>query len=99
MNGVHTAAAGQINNAGNVQIGSQRGLVLADEIGLVRLGAEQAVDVLIGVHCHGVQLQIVAGTEDANGDLTAVGGKYLGEFDGHDNEPPWVENALIFLQL
>ena len=75
MDGVHAAALGQINDAGDVQIGAQRALVLADQVGLIRLGAEEGVSIFVGVHGHRVQTQVVAGPEDTNGDLAAVGGQ------------------------
>ena len=77
MDGIHVAPLGQIDDGGDVQIGAQGGLVLADQIGLVRTGAEQTVGVLIGIDGHGVQAQIVAGAEHADGDLAAVGHKYF----------------------
>ena len=64
---------------GNVQIGTQRRLFLADQVGFVRLGAEQAVDILVGVHRHGVQSQVITGPEDANGDFAAVSGQNFGK--------------------
>ena len=72
VDGVHVAAAGQIDDGGDIQIGAQGGLVLTDEIGLVRLGAEEGKGVLVGVHGHRVQAQIVAGPEHADGDLAPV---------------------------
>ena len=73
VDGIHVAALGQVNDAVNVQIGPQGGLVLADKVGLVRLGAEEGEGVLVGVHGHRVQAQVVAGPEHPDGDLAPVG--------------------------
>ena len=80
VDGVHVAAAGQIDDGGDVQIGPQGGLVLTDEIGLVRLGAEEGKGILVGVHGHRVQAQIVAGPEHADGDLAPVSHQDLVKF-------------------
>ena len=52
---------------------------MADEVGLVGTGTEQAVDILVGVHGHGVDAEVVARAEDTHRDLAAVGGKDLVE--------------------
>ena len=80
VDGLHLPPLGQVDDGGNVQIGPQGGLVLADEVGLVGAGAEQAVDVLMGVHGHGVEPQVVAGAEHPDGDLAPVGHQYLVEY-------------------
>ena len=73
VDGGHAAALGQTDDAGNIQIGTQRGLLLADQIGLVGSGAEEGVGVLVGVDGNRVQAQIVAGAENTHCDLAAVG--------------------------
>ena len=73
VDGIHLAALGQVDDPGDVQIGPQGGLVLPNQIGLVRLGAEEGVDVLGGVHGHRVEPQVVAGPEHPDGDLAPVG--------------------------
>ena len=85
VDGFHPPAAGQVDNAWDIQIGSQGGLVLSNEVGLVRLDAEQGVDVLIGIHGHGVYAQVITGPEDADGNLAAVGHQHLGKLCGHGN--------------
>ena len=80
MDGVHLPPLGQVDDGGNVQIGPQGGLVVADEVGLVGTGTEQAVDILVGVHGHGVESQVVAGAEHPDGDLATVGHQYLVEY-------------------
>ena len=79
MDGVDAAALGQIDDLGNVEIRTQRALVLADEICLVGTGAEHAQFVFLGVHGHGVDTEVVARAEDTHRDLAAVGGKDLVE--------------------
>ena len=73
MDGVHPPALGQADDGGDVQIGPQGALVLTDEVGLVRPGAEEGIGVLVGVNGHGTQAQVVASPEYADGDLTPVG--------------------------
>ena len=75
MNGTDAAPFGKVDDGRNIQICLQRALVLADEVRFVRLHAEQRVDVLIGIHRHRIDAQIVAGAENTDRDLTAVGGK------------------------
>ncbi len=79
VDGVHAAALGQIDDGGNVQIHAERRVVFADEIGLVRTGAEQAHGVFLGVDGHGMQAEVIAGAENAYSDLAAVGDEYLGK--------------------
>ena len=75
VDGVHTPAPGEIDDLADVQVGPQGAVLLADEVGLVGLGAEETQGVLLGVHGHGVEAQVIAGPEDADGDLAAVGGE------------------------
>ena len=79
MDGVDAAALGQIDDLGDVEIRTQRALVLADEIGLIGTGAEHAQFVFLGVHGHGVDAEVIARAEDTHRDLAAVGGKDLVE--------------------
>ena len=88
VDGVHMAALGQIDDGGNVQIGTQGAQLLIHLIGFVRLGTEQAVGIFFGIHGHGAQIQISAGAEHTDGDLAAVGDQDL--FDrmfGHSIVP------------
>ena len=87
MNGVGTVLLGQLDNPGNIQIGAQGALVLADEIGLVGSGSEHAVHVLVGVDGNGLQTQIVAGPENPHGDFAAVGHQHLFERSAHRTPP------------
>ena len=79
VDGVDAAALGQIDDLGNVEIRTQRALVLADEICLVGTGAEHAQFVFLGVHGHGVDAEVIARAEDTHRDLAAVGSKDLVE--------------------
>ena len=83
VDSVHPPAFRQVDNARNVQIGPQRRLIFADQVGFIRLDAEQAVDILVGVHRHGVQSQVITGPEDANGDFAAVSGQNFGKLFRH----------------
>ena len=88
MDGGNTTALGQSDDAGDVQIRPQRGLLLPHQIRLIRLGAEQRIGVLIGVDGHRVDAQIVAGTENADGNFATVGHQHLLDFFGlHDPSP------------
>ena len=75
VDGVHAPALGQVDDLADVQVGPQGAVLLADEVGLVGLGAEEAQGILLGVHGHGVEPQVIAGPEDADGDLAPVGGE------------------------
>ena len=72
VDGVHVPALGQVNDARDVQIGSQGGFALTDAVGLVGPGTEQGEGILVGVHGHGAEAQVVTGAEDADGDLSTV---------------------------
>ena len=88
MDGGNTTALGQSDDAGNIQIRPQRGFFLPHQIRLVRLGTEQRIGVLIGVDGHRVDAQIVAGTENADGNFATVGHQHLLDFFGlHDPSP------------
>ncbi len=79
VDGVHAATARQVDDAGDIQIGAKGTLIFADEVGLVRLGTEEGVGVFVGIHGHCVQPQVIAGPENADGDLAAVCGQHLVE--------------------
>ena len=79
VDGVHAALLGQRDYLVNGQVRAQRAQVLAYEIGLVRLGAEEVHHVLLGVNGHGAQVEVVARAEYAYGDLAAVGSHYFTE--------------------
>ena len=73
MDGVHPPLLCQPDDAVNIQISPQRALFLADQVALVRLGAEQGKGVLLGVDGQRAEIQIVAGAKNADGDFTPVG--------------------------
>ena len=54
VDGGDAAPAGKADDAGNVQIRTQRRFLLAHQVRFVRLGAEDGVGVLVGVDCDGV---------------------------------------------
>ena len=83
VNGIGAVLLSQLDDPGDVQRGAQGALVLSDQIGLVRGGAEEAVYVLIGVDGNGLEAQVVAGPEDPHGDLAPVGDQDLLECLAH----------------
>ena len=83
VDGVRTVLFGQGDDPGDVQIGTQGADVLADQVGLIGRGAEETVGIFVGVDGNGLQSQVMAGPEDAHGDLTAVGHQDLFECLAH----------------
>ena len=79
VDGVHAALLGEGDYLVNGEVGAQRAQVLAYEIGLVRLRAEEVHHVLLGVYGHRAQAQVVARPEYAYGNLAAVRGHDLPE--------------------
>lgn len=77
MNGIHTTALGQVNDGGNIQIGRHRALILTDQIRLIGVGTKLAVNILVGVHRHRVEAQVIAGPEYADCNLSTVCGQHL----------------------
>ena len=77
MDRVHAAAFGKVDDPRDVQIRCQRAFVLADQVGLVRAGAVQAVGIFLRIDGHRAQAQIIACAENAQRDLTAVRHQYL----------------------
>ena len=73
VDGIDAVVLGQLDDGGDIEIRLQRALVFSDEIGLVRFDAEEGIGVFGGIHGDGAQAEVVAGAEDADGDLTAVG--------------------------
>ena len=72
VNRVAVVHSGEFNDSGNVQVGPQRALVFSDQIGFICGCAKCRVCILCGINRNSLQPQIVAGTEDAHRDLTAV---------------------------
>ena len=70
--GVHAALFGEGDNLVYREIGPQRAQVLAYEIGLVRLRAEEVHRVLLRVYGDRAQVEVVARAEYAYGYLAAV---------------------------
>ena len=83
VDGVGAVLLRQLDDPGDVQIGAQGALILSDQIGLVRGGAEEAVNVLVGVDGNGLEAQVVTGPEDPHGDLAPVGDQDLLECLAH----------------
>ena len=79
VDGVHAALLGQRYYLIYGEVGAERAQVLAYQIGLVRLRAEEVHHVLFRVYGHGAQSQVITGPEYAYGNLAAVRGHYLPE--------------------
>ena len=77
VDGGDAPALGQADDAGDVQVRAQGGLLLAHQVRLVRLGAEQGIGIFVGIDGYGMEAQIVAGPENAHRDLAAVGNQHL----------------------
>ena len=87
VNGIHILALGQRNDLLDAQIGPEGAAVLADEIGLVRLGAEQREFILLGIDGDGTHIGVKAGTEDADRNLSTVCHQYLADLFFHCISP------------
>ena len=74
---------GQLTGEGDdgvdVEVGADRLAGPADAVGLVGLEAVQGEAVLVRVDGDGADAQLVAGAEDADCDLAAVGGEELAD--------------------
>ena len=77
MDRIHAAAFGKVDDSRDVQIRCQRAFVLADQVGLVRARAVQAVGIFLRIDGNRAQAQIIARAENAQRDLTAVRHQYL----------------------
>ena len=77
MDRVHAAALRQVNDPRDVQIRCQRAFVFADQVGLVRARAVQAVCILLRIDGYCAQVQVIARAENAQRDLPAVGDQHL----------------------
>ena len=87
VDGIHILALCQCDDLLNAQIGAERAAVLADEIGFVRLGAEERELVLLGIDGYCAHTGVKTGTEDADRDLTAVCHQYLADLFLHSISP------------
>ena len=73
MDRIHLRPACDAQDVGDVQIGLDRPLTRAHQVGLVRLGPVQRKAVFLGVDGDRAQTELVGRPHDANGDLAAVG--------------------------
>ncbi len=80
MDSVDVVTTGDIDDFVDAEVGVDRSLALADQIGLVGLVAVQRQLVLLGIDRHRADAELRAGPEDADGDLAAVGCHDLLEF-------------------
>ncbi len=83
MDGVDAAVGGDGQQLVAVEIGVGRGAAV-QRVGLVRLAHPHGPLVHVGVDGHGADAQLVAGANDAAGDLAAVGDQHFAEGgEGH----------------
>ena len=78
----------QRDDAVDVQVGLDRALALADQVGFVRLEAVQAEAVFLGIDGDGAQAELGGGAHDADGDFAAVEGEQLLHLAGNPRRFP-----------
>ena len=81
VNGIGARELGDADIFVNLQIGLDRPLALADQIGLVGLEPVQGEFVFFGKHRHRLEPQLIGGAEDADGNFAAIGDENF--LDGH----------------
>lgn len=81
VDGVRPGGAGGLDEAGDVEIAFLR-LRGADAVCFVREAHGQGVPVRLGVHRGGADAHLMAGADDARGDLPPVRDQYLAEHGG-----------------
>ena len=72
MNGLDLAALGKRNDLVDGQVSPQRAPVFSDEIGFVRLCTKQSQCIFLGVNGKCADAQVMTGTENADGNLSAI---------------------------
>jgi hypothetical protein len=73
MHRVDVVPLRQLDDVLDVQIRLERLARFAYGVGLVRLEPVERVPVLVRVHRHGADAQLVSAAKDADGDLAAIG--------------------------
>ena len=73
MDRVHLRLTRDAEDVVDLEVGLDRALALADQIGLVGLEAVQREAVLLGVDRDGADAELVGGAQHADGDFAAVG--------------------------
>ena len=77
MDGINLELPGQGDDTGDVEIVANRLAGFADRIGFIGLEAMQSKAIFVGINRHGADTEFRGGTEDANGNLAAVGHEQL----------------------
>ena len=74
MDEVHVVGQCNLDDLVAGQVGSDRSVLSAftDDIGLVGLLSVHGEAVLVAEDCHGLEGELVSGTEDSDGDLSTV---------------------------
>ena len=75
VDGVDASLLRQRHDPLDVEIGLDRPLALADEIGFVRLESMQAEAIFVGIDGGGADLQFVGGAENADRNFPAIQGQ------------------------
>jgi hypothetical protein len=75
VDGIHAALFRDRHDPIDVEIGLDRSLTLADQIGFVSLESMQAQAIFVGIDSGGPDLQFVGGAENAYGDFSAIQGQ------------------------
>ena len=73
VNRIHMRLFGHADDVVDVEVGRDRALAFAHQVGLVGLEAVQREAVFLGVDRHGADIHLAGGAEHANGDLGSVG--------------------------
>ena len=96
MDGVHAALFRQRYYLVDGEVRAEGAQVLADEIGLVRLGAEEVHRVLLGVDGEGADVEVIARAEDAYRYLAAVRGHDFFKGSLKHWSSPYISRILSF---
>ena len=77
VDGVHLIFLSQRDDRLDVEIGADRLLRLADQIGFIGLEAVKRVSVLVRIDRHRANAQLMGRAKDANRDLATIGDEEL----------------------
>ena len=75
---------GKFYDSGNIQVGTQRALILTNQIGLISSCTEHAVSIFFRIDGDSSDSQIMACPEDTHGYLPSVGNQDLLKFFLHN---------------
>ena len=87
VDGVDLLSLGKGDDLLDAEIGPERAAVFADEVGLVRFGAEEGQLILLGIDGDGAHPGVKAGAEHPDGDFAPVGDQHLADLFLHNILP------------